>query len=327
MTAKRIVTATLNGPELVSAPQVTVFGPASLSNLGPGFDTLGLCIQGLGDVVEAWLTDRPGVQIVIGKGTVDARVPADPTTNTAARAAREVLKLANARQGVVLRLRKGIRLGSGIGGSAASAVAGAWATNLLLGQPFAKDALVPAVLTAEATASGSQHGDNVLPALFGGVVLTSAHPVNYRRIALPRPLTVALIAPHLEILTAPARAALPDTVPFREAIDNAADLAFLVDGYRCGDWEAVGKHMMRDRLVEPLRAKLVPGYHAVRQAAVQAGAYGCALSGSGPALFALTESAAGARKVLDAMLDACRGAGLKAESLVTEADRDGVRVV
>ncbi len=325
MTAKRTVTATANSQPLVSAPQARVFGPASLSNLGPGFDTLGLCIRGVGDVVEAWLTDTPGVQIVIGKGTVEARVPTDPTRNTAGLAAQEVLKLAVARQGVVLRLRKGIRLGSGIGGSAASAVAAAWATNLLLGQPFAKEMLVPAVLTAEATAASSQHGDNVLPALFGGVVLTSSHPVNYRHISLSRPLAVALIVPHLEILTAPARALLPDTVPFRQAIDNAADLAFLVDAYRCGDWETAGRHMMRDRLVEPLRAKLVPCYGAVRQAAVQAGAYGCALSGSGPALFALTDTAAQATKVLDAMLDACRGAGLKADGLVTEANRDGVR--
>ena len=309
--------------------RVMVFGPASLSNLGPGYDTLGLCIRGLGDVVEASLTDTPGIQVVLGEGTVAASVPVDPQKNTAARAASMVVARAGATQGLVLSIRKGIPLGSGVGGSAASAVAGAWAVNLLLGRPFNKEALVEAVLEGETVASGgSRHGDNVLPALFGGLVLTSpTNPADYRRVVLPRAMPLALILPRIEILTAQARAMLPQSVPFQQAVHNAADLAFIVDAFVKGDWAAVGRYMMRDRLVEPVRAALVPCYEAVRRAAVEAGAHGCALTGSGPAMFAVAETMGDAEQVLTAMLAACRAVGIEAEGLVTEADGGGVREV
>jgi len=239
-----------------------------------------------------------------------------------------VLEQAAARQGIVLCIRKGIPLGSGIGGSAASAVAGAWAANVLLGRPFGKQALVEAVLEGEAAASGSRHGDNVLPALFGGLVLTSpTDPADYRRVALPRALPIALLLPRIEILTAQARAMLPASVPFRQAIHNAADLAFMVDAFHQGDWVTVGRHMMRDRLVEPVRAALVPCYEAVREAAVEAGACGCALTGSGPAMFAIAETPAEAEQALAAMRAACHAAGIEANGLVTKADAEGVRVV
>ncbi len=322
-------TYTLTREELAPITErVAVFGPASLSNLGPGFDTMGLCIKGFGDVVEAWLTEAPGVQVRQEPGTVDVSVPVDPEKNTAARAASEVLKQAAATQGLVLCIRKGIPLGSGIGGSAASAVAGAWAANELLGRPFSKEDLVEAVLEGEALASGgSLHGDNVLPALFGGLVLTSpTRPADYRRIVLPRALPLALVLPRIEILTAQARAILPESVPFRQAIHNAADLAFMIDAFHQGDWASVGRHMMCDRLVEPVRAGLVPCYEAVRTAAVEAGACGCALTGSGPAMFAIAETEAGAEAALTAMLAACHAAGIEATGLVTEADAEGARM-
>lgn len=313
---------------LPGVDRVTVFGPASLSNLGPGFDTLGLCLSGLGDVVEAWLTDTPGVQVVLGAGTVEAPTPTDPAKNTAARAAEIVLAQAEATRGLVLCIRKGIALGSGIGGSAASASAGAWAANVALGRPFRKKDLVRAVLEGEAVASGSLHGDNALPALFGGLVLTlPTDPAQYHRVPLPRAPSIALVLPKIEILTLEARALLPAEVPFRAAIHNAADLAFMLEAFRAGDWATVGRQMMKDRLVEPVRARLVPCYDAVRTAALDAGAYGCALTGSGPAMFALTEDAAGAAQALAAMQAACRAAGLEASGCVTEADVQGVHVV
>ena len=309
--------------------RVAAFGPASLSNLGPGFDTLGLCLSGLGDVVEAWLTETPGIQVVLGEGTVDVQTPTDPAKNTAARAASVVLAKAEVSQGLVLRIRKGIPLGSGIGGSAASATAGAWAANEALGRPFRKEGLVQAVLEGEALASGgSLHGDNALPSLFGGLVLTSpVDPAEFRRIPLPRALPIALVLPRIEILTSEARALLPAEVPFHHAIHNAADLAFVLDAFRSGDWATVGRHMMQDRLVEPVRARLVPCYDAIRHAACEAEAYGCALTGSGPAMFAIAEDADTAGQVLGAMQAACRAAGIEAGGCVTEADAEGVYVL
>lgn len=315
----------LDGHPTHSPEDVHVFGPASLSNLGPGFDALGLCISGIGDVVRARLVDRPGIHLVHDPGIISWVLPKDPTKNTAYVAAEGVRKLVNPGKGIAFTLKKGIPLGSGIGGSAASAVAGAWAVNVLLGHPLEKEDLIEAVLDAEDLASGGRHGDNALPALLGGLVLvSSSDPSRYRRIELPEPLHIAIILPDVEVLTKQARQMLPKQVGLRDAVHNASELAFLVDAYRCGDWETVGKCMMQDRLVEPVRAKLVPCYDAVRGAAVEAGALGCALTGSGPAMFAIAASADEAAVVRDAMVAASEGEAIAARGVVTEANDRGV---
>ncbi len=311
---------------LKTPPNSSAWGPASLSNLGPGFDTLGLCLAGMGDTVDVWGTEEAGVQLVRGSGP---DLPMDPACNTAACAAGVVLKQANARGGLIMRIRKGIPIGSGIGGSAASAAAGAWAANLALGAPFRKSDLVEAVLEGEAVASrGIRHGDNVLPALFGGIVLTSAiAPSDFRRITLARTMPLAILLPSIEVLTSEARAMLPETVPFRVAVSNASDLAFVVHALVSGDWHGVGRYMMRDRIVEPVRARLLPCYAAVRRAAVQSGAFGCALTGSGPAMFALAETHELARRVLRGMVTAAADNGVVGKGFVTKADMTGVRCV
>lgn len=301
---------------------ITVFGPASLSNLGPGFDALGLCLAGLGDLVEAWATDAPGIAI-----EAEPPIPTDPAKNTAGRAAAHVLHKAGSEVGVALRITKGVPLGSGVGGSAASAVAGAWAANEVLGRPFDKADLVEAVLEGEVVASGSYHGDNVLPALFGGLVLVSpSDPTEYRRIALPEAPPIVVVVPHVEVLTREARAVLPATVRHRDASAQAAELAFLLTALTQGDWDSAGRHLMRDRLAEPHRAPLVPVYEAVRRAALDAGAPGCALTGSGPAMFALPGDA-DPEAVLAAMLDASRAGGVEADGWVAQVDTGGVRTV
>ena len=296
-----------------------VYGPASLSNLGPGFDTLGLCLKGIGDIIEARFTS--GQQITI---TSSAPIPLEASDNTAGRAAHLVMTKAGDKRGLHLSIEKGIPLGSGIGGSAASASAGAWAANLLLGTPFSKEELAYAVLEAERLASGGTlHGDNALPSLFGGLVLTSpAKPLDYRCIQLTTSLHLAVVMPKRSILTADARTILPSAVPRIEAVHNASDLAFMLHAFMTGNWEAVSPYMMRDRVVEPARASLVPCYHAVREAAMDAGAYGAALTGSGPAMFAIARDSYSVSKVCDAMVCA---AGEGARGIVTEADVHGVR--
>ena len=304
---------------------VSIHGPASLSNLGPGFDALGLCIRGIGDTVEARLADRPGIHLEHDPGIVGWVLPADPKKNTAVIAAEGVMRILGSNQGISFRLRKGIPLGSGIGGSAASAVAGAWAVNVLLGYPLEKEALIEAVLDAEDVASGGRHGDNALPALLGGLVLvSSSNPSRYRRIELTTRLPIALILPDVEVLTKHAREILPKSVTLRDAVHNASELAFMVDAYRCGDWETVGRCMMQDRLVEPVRAQLVPCYHAVRDAAMEAGAFGCAITGSGPAMFALAPTDKDAERIRDAMVEASVGEGIAARGVLTAANEDGV---
>ncbi len=304
---------------------VRVFGPSSLSNLGPGFDAIGLCIDGFGDYVEARLTEDPAVTIESISGDAGL-VTTDPAMNTASIAARKVLDLARSPFGATLRIEKHVPFGSGIGGSAASAVAGAWVANVLLGEPFRKEELVEAVLAGESVASGSRHGDNVLPALLGGLLLVSpSDPTRFRRIALGRPLPIAVIVPAVQVLTKQARAILPQRVRLRDAVHNAAELAFLLDAFRSGDWETVGRCIMSDRLVEPVRARLVPCYEAVRNAALEAGALGCALTGSGPALFAIAERESQAPDVVEAMLAASRSMGIEAVGKAVHANPDGAR--
>ena len=300
------------------------FGPASMSNLGPGFDTLGICIRGYGDTVTATITAAPEVSV-----QSSIPLPSDPGRNSAARAAQLVLQAAGADCSVHLEIDKGIPLGSGIGGSAASAVAGAWATNLVLGSPLEKSNLVEAVLEGEAVASGgARHGDNALPALFGGMVLTSPRDAaDYRLIPLCRPLYVALLLPKLAILTAPARDILPEQVSLRSAVENASDLAFLMHGIAAGDYEEMGVYMMRDRLVEPVRSKLLPFYDQARARALAAGAWACAITGSGPAMFALAPSRPVAEAAAAAMVHAATAAGTHATGVVTEPDLEGVRAV
>ncbi|MEL6614767.1 MAG: homoserine kinase [Bacteroidota bacterium] len=316
-------------PHASIPPSLTAFGPCSLSNLGPGFDALGLCVTGPGDRVTARRAEASGVTIEPpeARETPEAvNVPTDPAKNTAGRAASAVLRASGARGGIALRIEKGIPLGSGIGGSAASSVAGAWAANEVLGRPFAKGELVEAVLEGE-SATGSRHGDNVLPALLGGMLLVDpADPTRFRRLDLPETPPLAVVLPSVQVLTHEARAVLPAAVPHGDASAQAAALAFLLDALRAGDWPEAGRALMADRLAEPFRAPLVPVHADVREAALASGAFGCTLSGSGPAMVALA-SGETVQPVLDAMLGACRARGVEATGWVAEVDTTGVRTL
>ncbi len=312
---------------MTEQPIALVTAPASLSNLGPGFDALGMAVEGLGDTVEVWRDERPGVRVV-ASDTGAAWMAPDDRENTAVIAAESVLKKAGADFGLRLRIRKGLTPGSGLGSSAASAVAGAWAANVACGSPFEKADLVDAVLDGEAMASGARHGDNVLPSLFGGAVLVSpSDPTRYRQLSVGSTLHIALVVPRVEVLTREARALLPDQVPLAGAVGNAANLAFLLDALARGDSRAAGRAIMQDTLVEPLRAQLVPCYDAVRQAALAAGAYGCALSGSGPTLFALCPDARSAQHVAKQMQAASRDAGIEAGAHAVRACSQGARTL
>ncbi len=320
---------------LSRAPDAVALAPASLANLGPGFDTLGLAIEGLDDRIEAWRTDAPGVVEVAPSdgGAAWAMPPAD--RNTAAIGARAVLLHGGATGGLVLRVTKAVTPGSGLGSSAASAVGGAVAAAAALGLDTPPDdgadwraSLIEAVLEGEAAASGAWHGDNALPSLFGGLVLVSStDPTRYRRVDLGAPLHLAVILPRVEVLTKTARAMLPASVPLRDAVSNATHLAFLLDALRDGDAAEAGRCLMQDRLVEPVRSTLVPCYEAVRRVALDAGAHGVALSGSGPAMFALCRSALHASRTAEAMREASEGHGIPALAFGTAPCLQGARVV
>ena len=304
--------------------KVRVFGPASLSNMGPGFDTIGLCLEGIGDVVEARIAEVDGVRIFLDECGTQAGIPTEPAKNTAGVAALEVLNLLNSSAGIDLYIKKGFVAGSGIGSSAACAAASAWAVNLLHGRPLKKDALIEAVLEGEAVASGAKHGDNALPAFLGGLVLVSSFdPTVYRRIPVTSPLWISLILPEIQVLTKKARAMLPGSVPLKTAVHQASALGFMIDALRSGDMAEVGKWIMKDHLAEPVRADLVPCYNSVKNAALDEGAFGCALTGSGPAMFAITDNEMQAHSILQSMIEASTLQKINANGYVTTLNESG----
>ena len=184
------------------------------------------------------------------------------------------------------------------------------------------------MLEGEAAASGAWHGDNALPSLFGGLVLVSStDPTRFRRIDLGGDLHLAVILPQVQVLTKAARAMLPSAVALRDAVSNATHLAFLLAALRDGDAAEAGRCLMQDRLVEPVRATLVPCYEPVRRAALDAGAHGVALSGSGPAMVAFCRSALHASRTAEAMREASEGHGISALAFATSPCLDGARVV
>ncbi|MFK7848055.1 MAG: homoserine kinase [Rhodothermales bacterium] len=316
----KAVTALLNSDDTVR-----VFGPASLSNLGPGFDTLGLCLEGIGDIVEARKSDLPGVEISFSDNAFGQGISLDPTKNTAGVAAAIVAGQLQYKGGISLEITKGFKPGSGIGSSAASAVAAAYAVNALLKGGLSKNDLIEAVLGGEAIASGARHGDNVLPALFGGLVLVSSEdPTQYRMISLPDDLWIIVALPEVQVLTKQARAMLPGMVSLKAAVHQASALAFMTDAFRAGDWQAVGKWMMRDKLAEPVRSTLVPCYDQIKKAALEAGAFGCALTGSGPAMFAISDNEQKAQSILRAMHEASTAVGIESSLYLSRVNRDGV---
>ena len=304
--------------------RVRVFAPATVSNLGPGFDVLGLALQQPGDLVEAELHDEPGVKIVAVTGAGDA-LTTDPTRNVVGIAAADVLRRLQDKVqgpaasgenqgprtgvGVRLWLHKQMPLASGLGSSAASSVAGALAVNELFGGGLSRRELVASALEGERAASGAPHADNAAPSLLGGIVLIRSYdPLELVSLPIPPELRVVVVHPHCEVATASARALVSERrYELGDVVANLGNVGALISALHQNDLELFGRSI-RDRLVEPVRAGLIPGFQQVKDAALAAGALGCSISGSGPSVFAFSGSDRGASTVAAAMRDAFRAA-------------------
>lgn len=303
--------------------EVRAFAPATVANLGPGFDALGVALAGAGDIVTARVADAPGVTIARIEGD-GGKLPRDAALNTAGIAAARTLALAGIVSGVELELHKGLPLGSGLGSSAASAAAAAYAVDCLFGNPVRKADLVGPCLAAEAAVSG-RHADNVAAALYGGLVLVRrVDPIDVVRLPVPEGLTVVVVTPRHEVSTREARAVLPAAVDLASHVRASADLAAFVGACFSGDLALLARSI-NDDIVTPARAALIPGCLEVIRAALDAGALGSAISGSGPSIFALCRSPRSAETAAAAMTAAFGGAGLDATSIVSPADAPGVR--
>ena len=308
---------------------VTAFAPGTVSNVACGFDVLGFALEAPGDTVTARFAPAGSAAVRIDDIVGDeGRLPRDTARNTAGVATEALLARVGEPRGVVLTIRKGLPLSSGLGGSAASAVAAVVAVDALIGSRLALDALMACAFEGERLGAGSGHGDNIAPSLYGGFVLVRvANPPDVVRLPVPAGLTAVVVHPDLEIETAKARALLGDTVPLADAIRQWANLGALVDALHRGDYALMAR-ALEDTIAEPRRAPLVPGLAAIKQAAIAAGALGCSLSGSGPSLFALCRTAASAERVVAAMKSAVSAEiGGESRTFVSPIAPGGARVV
>ncbi len=303
--------------------QVRVFAPGSVGNVGPGFDILGLAVAGLGDHVSAERVSRAGI-IVAEPG--HASLPADPAKHSSAIAANHLLRKAGAGFGIVLRVEKGLPLAGGQGGSAASAVAGALAANLLLDSPLGTADVLEAALEAEAVVAG-RHADNVVAILLGGLVLVrTLEPLEVIRLPVPPELQVVLVHPDQRMPTRTGRSVLPAMIPRDDAVHQAAQVAALVAAAHSGDLGLLGRSI-EDRIAEPVRAPLLTGFAEAKRAALDAGALGCSISGSGPTAFALVRDRIAGERVAEAMQTAYARAGVPCSARIAHPDLEGARVV
>ena len=242
-----------------------------------------------GDIVTVTVRDEPGVQM--GSVTVPgaAELTTDVEANVAGVVALRMWEATGDRAaGLVVDLAKGCGIGTGLGSSAASAAAAVVATEAVLGLELDDAARIAFGLHGEALASGSPHADNLAPALLGGIVgIRANEPLDFFRIPVPGELHVAVIHPHVEVLTAEARAALPGTVELATGVAQWGNVASLVAGLYEADYARIGRSL-GDFVAEPSRSGFIPGYDRIRSLALEAGALGCGISGSGPSVFALT---------------------------------------
>lgn len=312
---------------MIRYKSVTAFAPASVANVGCGFDVMGYAVEGTGDKVTVTLNPDADTSEVQLKGAFGKYTPSARPKNTAGVAINAYLQaLGRSDLKVDIILVKNMPLGSGMGSSASSSAAAVFAINELIGKPLSTMELIPFAMEGERIACGTAHADNVAPALLGGFTLIrSYNPLDIIPVQCPDDLYSAIIHPHIELNTSDARRVLKSEVSFQNAISQSANTAGFMVALIRGDYDLL-KRSMSDLLAEPYRTQLIPGFDAVKIAAMDAGAVGCGISGSGPSVFALCQGEGRARQVADAICKEFTKIGLHNEAFVSKVNAPGTRV-
>jgi homoserine kinase len=306
--------------------KIRVFAPATVANVTCGFDVLGFAVDAPGDEAVISLSSTPGVRILEITGD-NGRLTYDAAKNTVSAAILAMLKFLNSNQGVEISLHKKMPLGSGLGSSAASSASGVVALNHLLKTNLPKQQLVAFAMEGERVACGSAHADNVAPAIFGGFTLVRSYtPLDIIPIKTPDNLFCSIIHPDIEVSTAAARRILSPTVKLSDAVTQWGNVAGLIAGIMQSDYALIGRSM-QDIIIEPVRAKLIPGFYNMKNSAISNGALGAGISGSGPSIFALSTSLEVAHKIADAMQVECTSVGLTSEIYVSKINANGVKII
>ncbi len=301
----------------------TAFAPATVGNVGVGFDLLGHAVRSLGDRVTVTRIDEPTVVIL---GDEEGTIPLDPAGNTAGAGLLRLREDRNLPFGFEVKLEKGIPLGSGMGGSAASAAGAILAASRLLDEPLSEAELLRYGMYGEEVATNSFHPDNLVPCLVGGLVLTiQGDPMDVVRIPVPEDLYCVVVHPRLRLDTRDARRILPDRICLQEHVTQSGYLAALIAGCYSSDFDLIGR-TLRDIIVEPRRAPLVQGFERVKAAAMEAGALGCSLSGSGPSLFAWCVGPAAGEVIRERMIEGFAAVDVPARGWVSPVGAQGARI-
>jgi len=303
-----------------------VFAPATVSNVCCGFDVLGFAMQGPGDEVTLTLTSATTVSIksIHPPGIT---LPMEAERNTAGVAVISYLKALGVNQGVEIELTKNLPLGSGMGSSGASAVAAVVGINHLMGNPLNPEHLIPHAMEAERVACGSAHADNVAPSLLGGFVLIRNYdPLDIVQVPVSVKLWCVLVHPHIELRTEESRKVLKPQVPLADTIIQTGNIAGLMIGLMKPDLKLISRSL-EDVIAEPVRKSFIPGFDQIKSVAIQSGALGCGISGSGPTVFALCEREEVAEKVGAVMQRIFSGLHIMSEVFISAIHQEGARVI
>lgn len=304
---------------------IRVFSPATVANVACGFDVLGFALESPGDEIEVRLRDKPGITVI--NQTPDTVFPADVNKNTAVVSLQAYLKHIQSEQGFEITFHAKIKPGSGIGSSSASAAASVFAVNELLGKPLSQTDLVQFAMQGEKAAAGVAHADNVAPAILGGFVLVRSYaPLDIIEIPFPADLHCTIIHPQIEVKTEDARKILRKGITLKDAVTQWGNIAGLIAGLMKGDYALIGRSL-QDVIIEPIRSMLIPGYDAVKEAAMDAGALGGSISGSGPSMFALSSSAETAHKVAQAMTEKFSQFDIENHIYVSRINKTGPKIL
>ena len=304
--------------------EIKIFCPATIANISCGFDVLGLCLETIGDEMIIRKSDVKGIKII---KIVGADLPLETSKNVAGVAALALLEAIDYEFGFDIEIYKNIKAGSGIGSSAASAAGAVFGINELIGKPFTRKELVAFAMKGEAIASGSEHADNVAPAILGGITLVRSYtPLDIIKIESPSELYATVIHPQIELKTSEMRAVLQPMVSLKSAIVQWGNLGGLIAGFYTSDYELIGRSL-HDEIVEPLRGPFIPKFDIIKKVALENGALGSGISGSGPSIFALSKGIETANRIAKAMSVVYDEMDLPNEIHVSKVNSEGVKII
>ena len=304
--------------------EIKIFCPATIANLSCGFDVLGLCLETAGDEMIIKKSDIKGIRIT---KIIGADLPLETDKNVAGVAGLAMLENVDTEFGFDIEIYKNIKAGSGIGSSAASSAGAVFGINELLGRPFTRKELVLFAMQGEKLASGNAHADNVAPALLGGFTLVrSSNPLDIIKIKSPSELYATVVHPQIELKTSDARSVLKQNISLKSAITQWGNVGGLIAGLYTKDYELIGRSL-HDVIIEPLRSVLIPGFDLIKQTALENGALGSGISGSGPSIFALSKGKETAEKIGKAMSEIYDNMNLPYEIHVSKVNDEGMKII